>query len=556
MSDAFFAIKRFYFRYTDKFSELCSKQKNCNAMKRFVSMLTVLLALGACSNHEGPEGNPSQVPQTATLYHGMIQLGEKLEDPYTVENMRAALTKAYPTKADRIDITATDLYVRFLPVDDNQLKELEGMGLYLMDHPMDYRIVREGDYYQDPDVGEEAITWQYAVVPQDFVFPEGIRYELLDECYLAEHDPTTRGDLGIDWELVEREAFRLTGNEDLLAPQTKGPAAAPAGRITIEDPNFSGGKPFGVAGVKVVCNIFIKIATCYTDRDGYYQMEKKFSGNPRYRIVFQNEKGFCIGFNWIIVPASVSTLGKAEPQGMDVHVNTESDGALFRRCTVNNAAYDYLSRCTDTDLAITAPPGDLRFWIFPDLSSSSACMLHHGAFLNHSLVQAYLGGWAALIKLFLPDITIGTKEDGYQDIYSAVVHEMSHASHYAKVGNDYWTPYIDYIISSFIREGHQAYGTGDGKNAGYCEVGEMWAYFMQSTLEKDRYSGSLMHFNNLYWFKPDIFLYLYERGMSRAEIFHALSGDVTSIDDLKEQLVALYPDREKLIVDTFREYGK
>ena len=197
-------------------------------MKRFVSMLTVLLALGACSNHEGPEGNPSQVPQTATLYHGMIQLGEKLEDPYTVENMRAALTKAYPTKADRIDITATDLYVRFLPVDDDQLKELEGMGLYLMDHPMDYRIVREGDYYQDPDVGEEAITWQYAVVPQDFVFPEGIRYELLDECYLAEHDPTTRGDMGIDWELVEREAFRLTGNEDLLVPQTKGPAAAPA----------------------------------------------------------------------------------------------------------------------------------------------------------------------------------------------------------------------------------------------------------------------------------------------------------------------------------------
>ena len=292
-------------------------------MKRFVSMLTVLLALGACSNHEGPEGNPSQVPQTATLYHGMIQLGEKLEDPYTVENMRAALTKAYPTKADRIDITATDLYVRFLPVDDDQLKELEGMGLYLMDHPMDYRIVREGDYYQDPDVGEEAITWQYAVVPQDFVFPEGIQYELLDECYLAEHDPTTRGDLGIDWELVEREAFRLTGHEDLLAPQTKGPAAAPAGRITIEDPNFSGGKPFGVAGVKVVCNIFIKIATCYTDRDGYYQMEKKFSGNPRYRIVFQNEKGFCIGFNWIIVPASVSTLGKAEPQGMDVHALVE-----------------------------------------------------------------------------------------------------------------------------------------------------------------------------------------------------------------------------------------
>ena len=131
-------------------------------------MLTVLLALGACSNHEGPEGNPSQVPQTATLYHGMIQLGEKLEDPYTVENMRAALTKAYPTKADRIDITATDLYVRFLPVDDDQLKELEGMGLYLMDHPMDYRIVREGDYYRLTGMENGRFTaWQSVSADRD-----------------------------------------------------------------------------------------------------------------------------------------------------------------------------------------------------------------------------------------------------------------------------------------------------------------------------------------------------------------------------------------------------
>ena len=133
---------------------------------------------------------------------------------------------------------------------------------------------------------------------------------------------------------------------------------------------------------------------------------------------------------------------------------------------------------------------------------------------------------------------------------------MSHASHYAKVGNDYWNPYIDYVIRTFITEGQQAYGTGNGKGAGYCEVGEMWAYFMQSTLMKDRYSGSLMHFGNMYWFKPDILLYLYERGMSRAEIYHALSGDVTSLDDLKDQLIALFPAREKLIVETFRGYGK
>lgn len=159
--------------------------------------LIPLLVLGACERDAGPEGEHSRNPNE--VYHGMIQLGDKLEDPYTVENMQEALTKVYPTKAGRYDITATDLYVRFLPKDDAQLRQLKAKDIYLMDHPFDYQILREGDYYQDPEVGEEAITWQYAVVPKDFIFPEGIRYELLDECYLAEHDPSTRGDLGIDW---------------------------------------------------------------------------------------------------------------------------------------------------------------------------------------------------------------------------------------------------------------------------------------------------------------------------------------------------------------------
>ena len=114
-----------------------------------------LLMLNACDRSGGLDDD--SLLQNEKVYHGMIELGEKLEDPYTVENMQEALTKLYPTKAGRIDIKATDLYVRFLPADDAQLKRLKALDLYLMDHPMDYRIVREGDYYQDPEVGEEAL---------------------------------------------------------------------------------------------------------------------------------------------------------------------------------------------------------------------------------------------------------------------------------------------------------------------------------------------------------------------------------------------------------------
>ena len=525
-------------------------------MKRLLLLLPIC-ALVACNHSAWPDENSGNYPDPS-LQHGMIQLGQKLDDPYTVANMQKALQNVYGTKADRVDITATDLYVRFLPRDNDEFMALQQSGLYLLDHPMDYEILKEGDYYQDPEVGPEAITWQYAVVPHDQKMPEGIRYELLDEVYISEHAAATRADDGIDWAEVEREAFRLTGNGEMLAKGslTKAELAAPSGRITIEDPLFSGGKPFGVAGVKVAANIFVKIATCFTDRDGYYKMTKKFSGTPRYRLVFQNEKGFNVGFNLLLVPASVSTLGKGEATGIDLHVTQNSEGALFRRCVVNNAAYDYYARCTDSDLDVAPPPGDIRIWIFPDLKSSSANMLHHGAFLDHTLIQTYVGVYLPIIKVFLPDITIGTKEKTYAEIYEVTVHELAHASHFAQVGVDYWTPYVDFVIKAFLTEGGNAYGNASDDDAGYCEIGEMWGYFMQETLKKDRYGGTVKQFGNRYWFKPDIFTYLYERGISRGEIFRGLTSEVTSIDDLKEQLISMYPDRETVIKQTFQHYGK
>ena len=523
-------------------------------MKRLFLLLPVC-ALIACNHSAGLDDDPGRFPDQ-TVQHGMIQLGKKLEDPYTVTNMQKALQKVYGTKAERVDITATDLYVRFLPKDNDEFTTLQNAGLYLLDHPMDYEILREGDYYQDPEVGESNITWQYAVVPREQKLPEGIRYEVLDEVYISEHAPATRAADFIDWDRVERESFLLTGNGDMLAETTKATAQIPSGRITIEDPLFSGGKPFGVAGVKVVGNIFVKILSCYTDRDGYYKMTKGFTGQPRYRLVFQNEKGFNIGFNFLLVPASVSTMGKGEATGMDLHVTQESEGALFRRCVVNNAAYDFFSRCVQEDLDIAPPPGDLRIWIFPDLKCSSASMLHHGAFLDHTLIQTYIGMYLPIVKVFLPDITIGTKEMSYAEIYECTVHEMAHASHFSQAGVAFWTPYIDYVIKSFLTEGQKQYGSGTADDAGYCEIGEMWGYFMQETLKKDRYGGTVKQFGNTFWFKPDIFTYLYERGISRGELFRALTAEVASTDDLKEQLISLLPDRETVINQTFQHYGK
>lgn len=520
-----------------------------------LTLMTLLIAVSCSKEGHSPERGVDY-SYGKNLKHDCIVLGDRLENPYKTENMTKALQALYPTKADRVDVKTTDLYVRFLPADESQYKLLESMGLHLTDHPLDYSIKVEGDWYHDPEVPDGDVTWQYAVVSHDFDFPD-IPYEIIDECYISENDPGTRSD-GIDWAAVEREAYVLTGNESMLAiPETRaGGKVAPSGRITIVDPDADGGKPFGVAGVRISCNSFVKFDHTYTDRDGYYNMEKEYASDIRYRLVFQNQKGFSLGFNMVLVPASVSTLGKSTPDGVNMTITSESDDRLFKRCVVNNAAYDYYSRCSVEDLDLCMPPSDLRIWLFNAMEASSAVMLHHGALISGELMTQFMGKMISVVKYFMPDITIGTKErNSYADLYSSVCHELAHASHYAKVGNEYWNNYIFYVIQSFVTTGGQMYGDGEGDAAGYCEIGEMWAYFIESQMYKDRYGGSYPTFGTSFWFNPQIFRYLCDRGISCGEILSVLDANVKSREELKVALIAAYPADRVSIEQVFSRYS-
>ena len=527
-------------------------------MSRLTGFFILAAVLLSCSREldEAAIGNSAgNSPAEETVSHGLIVLGDRLENPYTTENIRDAYVSLYPTKS-RNEIETTHLYVRFLPGNETEFDLLASAGLDLVDYPLDYEILVDGDYYHDPSIEEDNITWQYAVVPAGFEFPD-IRYEIIDECFITENDPVSRAsDDGIDWDAVEEQAFRITGNGDMLQPAAKGSRTKPSGRITIVDEKANGGKPFGVAGVRVRCNSFVKFASAYTDRDGYYTIPVKFSARLKYRLVFKNEKGFAIGFNKVIVPASTSALGRTSPDGLSVTITSASDRKLFNRSVVNNAAYDYITRCASGDMNITPPPGDLRIWLFSGLSASSAVMIHHGAFVKGDLLSEFLGVFSSIIAFFAPDITIGTKNaSSYRDIYSKVCHELSHASHFAKAGREYWDKYIYYILWSYVTSGGTTYGTGTEANAGYCEVGEMWAYYMESKMYKERYGGQMPSFGTSFWFRPQIFRYLDDRGFSRSEIFRALDSDVTDRNVLKARLLSIRPDKATVIEQAFNRYN-
>ncbi len=519
-------------------------------------MLMMSLVLVSCGKDEFFSEKNNDLIRGNDISHEMIVLGDRLENPYTTENVRRALISLYPTKADRVDVRTTDLYVRFLPADQQEYDQLTASGIELIDHPLDYEIVVDGDWYHDPDIPQNSITWQYAVVPPDFKFPD-IRYEVIDECYISEFDTPTRGDDGIDWEAVEREAYILTGNAGKLSSLSTKAASKtiPSGRITIVDEHANGGKPFGVAGVRVLCNSFVKIDCCHTDRDGYFTMSKNFTSDLKYRLVFKNSKGFAIGFNMVLLPASVSTLGTGGPEGINVTVTKDSEQKLYKRCVVNNSAYDYYSRCAADDMNIALPPSDLRIWIFHGQERSSAVMLHHGTIVHDSLVNSFLGEFSSLVEMFAPDITLGLSDkDEYRKIYSTTCHELAHASHFSKVGTDFWNQYIKYIMMSYIKSASEAYGDGLSDGAGYCAVGEMWGYFVESKMFKDRYGGYFPSFGSSYWFKPQIFRYLHERGLDCSQIFKVMGSGVTSENKLKNALLQAYPVMKDVIEQVFNRY--
>lgn len=516
-----------------------------------------LLMLAACNLLDPDNGGHDIGGQSVKeVSHDMIVLGEQLEDPYSLKNMKEAVTKAYPTKGREVEIKATDVYMRFLPRNEEEYDMLVDSGLHLLDHPVDYRIVRDGDYYHDPSLDESEITWQYAVVPPEYKCPYGIVNEVLDECYIPDNATGTRAGDGIDWTLVERTAFDLTGNSDMLQPATKA-GAAPSGRIMLVDSDHDGGAPVGLAGVMISCNTFVKFATAYTDDEGYYQFDKKFSTDVRYRIVFKNQRSFAIGMNLLLVPASMSTMGTNPSDGVDLVIDSSSDHKLFVRAVVNNAAYEYWQRCNDENDPLPQPPYQTRIWLFDELESSSTPMLQQGPVLEGTLLSKFLGSFKELIQTFMPDITIGLSgAETYKSIYALTVHELAHASHFQQVGVDYWNKYISFIIESFVGSLGAMYGVGTEKDSGYCEVGEMWAYYLENMMLRDRYGDEIIVQGTSHWFSPQILMYLDERGLSASKLFAAFTKDVINVSQLRKKLSELYPTYESLINQAFDRYGK
>ena len=179
-----------------------------------------------------------------------VILGERLNNPFSVENMQLALNSLLEKpdelegagvskrNAEVLDITPTDWYI-CVKVDSTQFNTLiSDTTLTLTQIPLDYEIEQHGDYLEEFQSSE--IKTLYTVVKPGYTNPYGIDFEIIDELFIPENSEYYSEEVIEDseGEIETRSAsiklmddnfvntlliqsFILTGNEKFLPKKNK-----------------------------------------------------------------------------------------------------------------------------------------------------------------------------------------------------------------------------------------------------------------------------------------------------------------------------------------------
>ncbi len=534
-----------------------------------VLFLLPLLALAGCSERDTEDwDSPLTLKNNIAPEGDQIVLGQKYDNPYSVKNMWAAYAelKNSGEPIGNIPITATDLYVRFLPQDTAQYNALEkDTSLVLFDYPLDYEIVQEGDYYHDPSIPEGEYTWLYTTVPIGYQFNPNIHYEILDSCYIANND--TEGVITDD-DKLEQMSFRRLGLENkFMDPAEMGAKGwfsgkKPKGTYRVYDNTLE--KYVPIVGAQAICHNIVKWGYCRLNANGYYSMNKKFHTKVYYKIKYKNEKGFIIRHPLLV---SYDRFGFHNKGGYSKDIaagNTRS----WKLATINNSAYEYYNFCVQNK--IQTPPENLHIMLVQFMSEGSAILIRRvnqyisidSDQLWYKLLSAFAPGLSesvlnnSLVRKVFPDVTIGgDKPISSSTFYGLVCHELAHTSHFRQVGESYWADYIKYIIDN------GAYGNINCYNSGVCAIGEMWANAIEHILRYEKYGIAIPYEANLSpdtkkWFRWHILARLMDdQILSKKQIYDCLTYNVRSYAELKTSLSSSNPTKVNEIYSIFAEYG-
>lgn len=338
-------------------------------------------------------------------------LGQKLENPYTLRNMRRAFKKivtSSDTNNNTLNVVSpvrlTHKYIRFLPKDTIEYDRLvRDTVLKLYNTPLDYEIAKQGNYYHDPTVKNNLYTWLYASVPANHTFVHGIQYQFLDSLYIPEEDllfnnttatiaqsKTIMGDNGTAnvqkltvTNLLDQAMLQTHNYEYISTPSSKNKTLSsynPQGNITTYDTRLK--KLIPLEGVRIRMKRWFTTRIVDTDADGNYKSATTFRGPVNYYLFFETPR-FDVRTGWF-VQASIDGPHQREPWNLVINSDDINRfyadvfrgayrywygdiGGLYRPTVITAIKYAARDNNTQTGTHGVAIPGYSLFGAFPQI---------------------------------------------------------------------------------------------------------------------------------------------------------------------------------------------
>lgn len=378
-------------------------------------------------------------------------LGEKLENPYTMDVMQQAWQNIQDelneggriNDGSAIELIPTHVYIKFKPKDEAELDILNAdPTLDLYGYPLDYEVFEGINNYRDPAVPDGQPTYQYAAVPINNVLPN-IDYEKITDAFIPEFAPelaSARVDPCVQL-MLTNEAMRITNNlEYLVLPpaddcgggtgggSSGGCSYCPQGTMRVWDDTQNRFVP--LVGLKVKARVFLNTKTGITDATGKYIIRHNFSNKKQYSFEWKRDN-FTIRDNAL---DAAETIGPKTKSWWSVDFRggvSQFHGTIFRAAfnyyygNINGLRRPPLNSFWHTRLKIRAYNESN-----PDVNGS------------HCAGCRFIGLGSA-IKIYNP-------QRATQDIYGTVIHELGHASHWSMDKNNYNNG-DDIVLESWAR---------------------------------------------------------------------------------------------------------
>ncbi|MBO7438455.1 MAG: hypothetical protein J6U21_02130 [Bacteroidales bacterium] len=266
-------------------------------MKRVFSFaLAAALMMAAACNEPLNEVAEEATPQNEAVEttdnvvpgDGPIVLGDKLPNPYSMENMRKAIaelqSRGLSKAALSTDIKPTHYYMRFKPKNEAEVDAVEAdTTVFYYSFPLDREIVGGSTNYRDPELPDSVPSYMYCTVPVDHVMPD-VEYEIHEELYILEDvnvyddaDDNEDAETSLSkhakasyWLELKNIALEQVGMEPETPDLSK--SWRPNGRVTYYDNSLNKTIPLEGAPVHTI-RAFIGHQCC-TNANGEFSMPK------------------------------------------------------------------------------------------------------------------------------------------------------------------------------------------------------------------------------------------------------------------------------------------